>query len=138
LATVEELMRALDDSDVTTTTTSLRQPVALRRALGIAVELGLAATANEATNESLRVGLRSFALGQALEQHYEEHPWARPNLYQLGVATAVMTGNPLAERKDLLRRAAREVKRLRPDADGDDVVLWAEALLQHERSTVQA
>lgn len=138
MSTLDDLILALDDADPSTTTTSVRQPVALRRALKIAVELGLAPTANDATNESLRVELEHFALGQALEQHFESYPWARPSLFQLGYAMAVLERSPLTERKDLLRQAAREVTKVRADADADDVLLWAHSLLVHEKRSAKA
>lgn len=138
MAALDDLVSALDDSDSATTTTSVRQPVALRRALKIAVELGLAPSANDATNESVRIELEHFALRRALEEHYEAYPWTKPSLYQLGHAAAVVERSPLTERKDLLRQAAREIRRVRPDASGEDVLLWAHSLLTHEARTSRA
>jgi hypothetical protein len=138
MAALSDLVAALDDSDTSTTTTSVRQPVALRRALKIAVELGMAPSANDATNESVRIELEHFALRRALDEHYAAHPWTKPSLYQLGHATAVLERSPLADRKDLLRQAAREVKRIRPNATGEDVLLWAHSLLAHEARTSRA
>jgi hypothetical protein len=138
MATLDDLVAALEDSDPATTTTSVRQPVALRRALKAAVELGLAPSANDATNESVRIELEHFALRRALDEHYETYPWTKPSLYQLGYATAVLERSPLTERKDLLRQAAKEITRVRPDASGEDVLLWAHSLLVHEARTSRA
>jgi hypothetical protein len=41
---------------------------------------------------------------------------------------AEIDGNPLADRPELIRQAADAVIKRRPDADADDVLLWAEAL----------
>lgn len=132
MATLDDLIHALDDSASASTTTSVRQPVALRRALQVAVELGMAPSANDATNQSLRAALEVFALTSSLEEHYAAHPAVRPALHEVAQALAVMDRSPLAERPDLLKRAEREVLVHRPDADADDVLLWALSLLQHQ------
>jgi len=132
VATLDDLIHALDDSASASTTTSVRQPVALRRALHLAVEMGMAPSANDATNQSLRAALDVFALTRSLEEHYAAHPAARPALHEVAHALAVMDRSPLAERPDLLERAEREVLAHRPDADADDVLLWALSLLQHQ------
>ena len=132
MATLDDLIHALDDSASASTTTSVRQPVALRRALQVAVELGMAPSANDATNQSLRAALEVFALTSALQEHYVAHPEVRPALHEVAQALAVMDRSPLAERPDLLKRAEREVLAHRPDADADDVLLWALSLLQHQ------
>lgn len=138
MAQLDDLVTALDSEDPSSTTTSLRQPVALREALRIAVELGMAPTANEATNRSMRASLEVFALHRALDEHFQAHPEARPALHDVAAALAVMDGSPLASRDDLLRQAEREVLEHRPDADGDDVLLWATSLLQHEAAEALA
>jgi hypothetical protein len=138
MATLDDLVAALDDDASASTTTSVRQPVALRQALAIAVELGMATSGNDATNQSVRASLEAFALSRALEEHYTAHPAARPALYEVAQALAVMDRSPLAERPDLLQLAEREVLQHRPDADGDDVLLWALSLLQHEHSAATA
>lgn len=138
MSRLDDLVEALDNDDASSTTTSIRQPVALRRALSIAVELGMAPTSNEATNRSLRAALETFALERALEGHFDAHPHARPALHEVAAALAVMDSSPVAGRADLLRQAEREVLEHRPDADGDDVLLWATSLLQHAASSVSA
>jgi hypothetical protein len=42
---------------------------------------------------------------------------------------AAQDGSPLADRPDLIARAAEAVVARRADADADDVLLWAEAQL---------
>lgn len=64
---------------------------------------------------------------EALETHYQQHPEARPSLVEVALALAAQDGSPLAERPDLIERAAAQVTSRHPDADADDVLLWAEA-----------
>lgn len=132
MASLDELIAALDDVDSPSTTTSVRQPAALRRALRIAVELGLAPNANDATNQALRATVDAFAQRLALEQHYAEHPGCRPPLREVAQTMAALDRSPVANRLDLLERAEREVVVHRPHADAEDVLLWATSLLAHE------
>lgn len=131
MASLSDLVAALDDQGVETTSTSVRQPVALRHALQVAVELGLAPNANDATNQVLRASLNAFAQRLALDEHYAGHPAAQPALHEVAHALAVMDRSPLAEREDLLRQAESEVRAHKPEADADDVLLWAASLLEH-------
>lgn len=133
MATLDDLVAALDADQSQTTTTSVRQPVALREALRIAVELGMASSANEASGQALRDAIEIFAMNRGLDEHLAAHPEVRPALHDVAYALAVMDRSPLADRRDLLQQAADEVVRHRPDADGDDVLLWALALLEHEK-----
>lgn len=132
MSALDDLVAALDEDDSDSTSTSVRQPASLRRALKAAVRLGFADTANEGLNNSLREALEGFAMRAALEAHFTEHPDARPALHQVAEALAVIDRDPLAERPDLIRQAAAEVVQVRPDADGADVLLWAASLLAHE------
>lgn len=132
MSTLDDLVAALAEDASESTSTSVRQPAALRRALKAAVELGFAETANDALNATLRDALEAFALRAALEEHYAAHPAARPSLDEVALALAVLDHDPLAERPDLVRQAAREVVTIRPDADAADVLLWAASLLAHE------
>lgn len=132
MGTLDDLVAALGEADSDSTSTSVRQPAALRRALKAAVALGFADNANEALNATLRDALEAFALRAALEEHYTAHPHARPTLHDVAEALAVVDHDPLAERPDLIRQAADEVVRVRPDADAADVLLWAASLLAHE------
>ena len=138
MTALDDLVATLDDANTASTTTSVRQPTSLRRALHIAVELGMAPTANDATNQALRASLDVFALNLALEEHFAAHPQARPSLHEIAQALAVVDRSPLAERPDLLRRAEKDVLKHRPDADAEDVLLWALSLLDREQSSVSA
>lgn len=62
-----------------------------------------------------------------LDEHYQQHPEARPSLGDLAIATAELDGHPLAVEPDRLRQAAAEIVEKRPGAGPDDVLLWAEA-----------
>jgi hypothetical protein len=63
----------------------------------------------------------------ALAAHYEQHPAARPSLAELAIAAAELDENPLAATPDLIREAATAIVDRHPDADADDVLIWAEA-----------
>jgi hypothetical protein len=65
----------------------------------------------------------------ALRLHYEQHPAAKPTLGEVALALAAQDGSPLVDRPDLITSAAEAVTAGRPDADADDVLLWAEAQL---------
>lgn len=78
---------------------------------------------------ALRHSLETLAMETALHLHYREHPHAQPSLADIALALAVQDGSPLAERPDLLAAAASAVVKRRPNADADDVLLWAEAQL---------
>lgn len=133
MTSLDDLLAALDEAPGDTESTSVRQPVALRRALRAALDLGFAANANEAVNSATRAALEAFAQRAALDEHYERNPGSRPSLADVGHALAVLEHSPLADRRDLVEQAAAEVVRTKPDADGDDVLLWATSLLLHER-----
>lgn len=133
MSALDDLIAALDEAPGDTESTSVRQPVALRRALRAALELGFAANANEAVNSATRASLEAFAQRAALDEHYATHPGSRPSLADVAHALAVLEHSPVAERPDLLQQAAEEVVRAKPGADGDDVLLWATSLLVHER-----
>ena len=134
MSTLDELIAALDHSSGPTTTTSVRQPASLRTALQIAVGLGLAENANDATNEALRAQLNAFAQGLALDEHFATYPWARPTLNETAQALAILDHSPLVEHPELIEQAASEITEHRPEADAEDVLLWAESLLRHRRS----
>ncbi|HKE98793.1 MAG TPA: hypothetical protein VKG45_07675 [Actinomycetes bacterium] len=125
-----DLFRWLDrlDQDDESVVTSVRQPAALREALRVACELGMDATVNDATVRAVRDRLETFAQRLALEAHYAEHPEARPSLADIALAAAELDSDPLADDPVLLRRAAGEVVRVKPDATADDVLIWAAAL----------
>jgi hypothetical protein len=127
-AVIERIGELLDDSELGTSNTSMRIPVALRDAATLAVrELGIASSATALTTAALRATLEAVVMQTALDEHYEQHPQARPDLGDLAVATAELDGHPLARQPERLRQAAAEVARNHPDASPDDVLLWAEA-----------
>ena len=118
----------LDAQDERTVGTSMRIPETLRDAAALAVEhLHVAPSTTALTADALRSRLEALVLQAALDDHYRENPKVRPSLADLAVAAAELDGHPLASRPDVLRRAAIEVVRSHPDADADDVLLWAEA-----------
>jgi hypothetical protein len=118
----------LDRTDSDSIGTSMRIPVALRDAAAIAVtELGAASSATSLTIDALRARLEAVVMQSALAEHYAAHPHARPTLADRAIAAAELDGNPLAERPELIREAATAVAQRRPEADADDVLLWAEA-----------
>jgi len=129
LTAIDEINRLLDDAGKETTNTSMRLPVALRDAAGIAVaELGAAPSTTALASAALRTTLEAIVMQAALDAHYAEHPEARPSLADLALAAAELDDNPLAQTPELLHQAAEQVGRRHPDANADDVLLWAEAL----------
>lgn len=118
-----------DDSD--TVVTSIRVPAALRDAAALAVKhLGAAHSTNALVVAGLRQRIESALMEAALDAHYERHPDARPDLVEVTLAAARQDDDPLADEPGLIRRAAEQIVRERPDADADDVLLWARAQQQ--------
>ena len=128
---LEDIVDALDATDTQSVSSSVRQPAALQRALRAAVELGFAASANDGINSSLRIELEAFAQRLALDEHYAEFPDARPALAEVALELARLDHDQLADHPELVTQAAREVVAYRPDADADDVLLWAASLQRH-------
>jgi hypothetical protein len=62
-----------------------------------------------------------------LDDHIRQYPEARPSLGDLAVAAAELDGHPLAGEPARIRQAALEVEARHPDAEPEDVLLWAEA-----------
>jgi hypothetical protein len=130
LEVLDEINRLLDAAGGATVNTSMRLPSELRDAAALAVrDLGVADTTTSLTAAALRRSLETAVMEAALEAHFEQHPDARPSLAAVALALAAQDGSPLADRPDLLERAAVEVVERRPDPDADDVLLWAEAQL---------
>jgi hypothetical protein len=128
LDVVGRINALLDTQDDRTVGTSMRIPEALRDAAALAVEhLHVAQSTTALTADALRSRLEAIVVQAALDSHYRANPGARPSLGDLAVAAAELDGHPLAAQPDLLRRAAEEIVRSHPDADADDVLLWAEA-----------
>jgi hypothetical protein len=130
LAALDELTRLLDADDTETVNTSMRLSVSLRDAAALAVtHFDAAPSATNLAAAALRQSLETLAMETALRLHYRQHPDAQPTLAEIAHALAVQDGSPLADRPDLIAAAAAAVIELRPDADADDVLLWAEAQL---------
>jgi hypothetical protein len=130
LAVLDELNRLLDAEAGATVNTSMRLPVELRDAAALAVRhLGVSASTTSLTAAALRQLLETVVMEAALEAHFEDHPEARPSLAEVASALAAQDGSVLAQRPDLIERAATELLQRHPDADADDVLLWAEAQL---------
>ena len=125
---IERISELLDADGPETSNTSMRIPTALRDAAALAVrELGVAPSATALTTAALRATLEAIVMQAVLDAHYEQHPQARPDLGDLAVAAAELDGHPLAARPGRLHQAAAEIARNHPDANPDDVLLWAEA-----------
>ena len=130
LAILDEINCLLDADGAATVNTSMRLPVALRDAAALAVQhLGVAGSTTGLTAAALRRALQTAVTEAALEAHFAQHPHARPSLAEVALALAAQDGSPLADRPELLERAATQVLASHPDADADDVLLWAEAQL---------
>ena len=127
-AVLERISELLDGGKPETSNTSMRIPTALRDAAALAVrELGVAPSATALTTAALRATLEAIVMQAVLDDHYEHHPQARPDLGDLAVAAAELDGHPLAAEPERLRQAAAEIAGDHPDASPDDVLLWAEA-----------
>ena len=125
---IERISELLDDGELETSNTSMRIPTALRDAAALAVsELRIAPSATALTTAALRATLEAVVMQAALDDHYEHHPRARPDLGDLAIAAAELDGHPLAAQPGRLRQAAIEIATNHPGASSDDVLLWAEA-----------
>jgi predicted DsbA family dithiol-disulfide isomerase len=125
VAELFDAVQRLHDEDATVVT-SVRLSSSLREAVKAAVKAGMDANPNDAMLNAVRDRLEAFTQRLALDLHYERHPDARPSLAEIAIAAAQLDDSPLAH--DLLRRAADEVVRVKPDADADDVLVYAAAL----------
>ena len=125
---LDRLNTLLDADEDATSNTSMRLPTALRDAAALAVgELGVARSTTALTAAALRAALETAVMRAALDEHYRQHPHARPGLAQVALALAEQTGSPLAEHPAVLASAAEQILARHPDADAHDVLLWAEA-----------
>lgn len=79
------------------------------------------------TSDALRARLEAIVMQAILDDHYVRYPDSRPDLGDLAIAAAELDGHPLAEEPDGVRRAAAEIVDVHPDANPEDVLLWAEA-----------
>jgi hypothetical protein len=126
---LDRIAALLERSDDETVNTSMRIPASLREAAALAVsELGVAPTTTMLTVDALRGALEAMVAEATLEAHYRKYPNARPSLAELALAAAELDGHPLAGTPGIIERAARDIVVSHPDADPDDVLLWAEAL----------
>ncbi|MBK5223220.1 MAG: hypothetical protein JJE52_10155 [Acidimicrobiia bacterium] len=132
IETYSELARLLEDAlrDRERTATSLRLNRSLWEAADFAVHRGWAASLTSLVEQSVATRLAEIASvadeQAALVEHYERHPDARSELWELALAAAEIDGNPVAEHPGLLRRAAES---LGDRADIDAVLAWAEGAL---------
>ena len=110
---INELLRSTNPETVDS---PMRIPKALREAAALAVkELGVPPSATVTAANALRNVLEGAVTPAALELHYEQYPEFRPSLADLAVVAAESDGNPLAQRPELIRRYADEVKLRHPD-----------------------
>ena len=131
---IGKINELLDVEDASTVGTSMRLPPSLREAASLAVEeLRVARSTTALAADALRSRLEAIVMQAALDEHYAAHPAARPSLADLAVAAAELDGHPLASRPEVLRRAAGAIVEQHPNADADDVLLWAEALASATR-----
>jgi len=125
---LDRLNALLDADENATSNTSMRLPTALRDAAALAVrELGLAASTTALTAAALRACLETAVMRAALDEHYVQHPEARPSLAEVALAMAEQLGSPLAQHPAALACATEQLLARHPDADAHDVLLWAEA-----------
>ncbi len=125
---VERISQLLGSDMEQTSNTSMRIPTALRDAAALAVrELGVAPSTTALTSAALRAALEAVVMQAVLDDHYERHPGARPDLGDLAIAAAELDGHPLAAEPERIRQAAAEISARHPNADPEDVLLWAEA-----------
>jgi len=125
---VDRIIELLESDMGQTSNTSMRIPTALRDAAAIAVrELGVAASTTALTAAALRARLEAAVMQAVLDDHFRQYPEARPSLGDLAVAAAELDGHPLAGEPARIRQAALEVASRHPDAEPEDVLLWAEA-----------
>jgi len=125
---LDRINTLLDADGEATVNTSMRLPTSLRDAAALAVEhLGVASSTTTLTAAALRIALETAVMAAALGAHYEQHPDARPPIAEIALALAAQDGSPLADHRDIVERAASDVLARHPDADADDVLLWAEA-----------
>ena len=127
-AALDKIVTLLDAGGDTSVNTSMRLPSSLRDAASLAVEhLGLAASTTALTTAALRSAIETAVMAAALEAHYDLAPHARPTLAETALALAAQDSSPIAEHPELIEQAAAEVVAYRPNADADDVLLWATA-----------
>jgi hypothetical protein len=117
-------------SDRRNKATSLRLNVSLREAAEVAVAHGWSPSFTALVEGSLATALGDLVAGiaeqAALEQHYEAHPEAQPELWEIAVAAARIEGRRVADHPELVQAAAQA---LGVDGDVDTVLAWADGAL---------
>lgn len=127
-AVLDKIVTLLDAGDETSVNTSMRLPSSLRDAASLAVEhLGLATSTTALTAAALRSAIETAVMAAALEAHYDLVPHSRPTLAETALALAAQDSSPLADHPELIKQAAADVVAHRPNADADDILLWATA-----------
>lgn len=125
---MERFLDLLDSVNAESVGTSVRLPSALREAASVAIEMGLVSSTSEVTTWGLRDALESIAQRAVLDAHYEEYPSARPDLWEIALMSAELNAHPLADRPELVRRAAEELVRIVPDPSPAEVLAYAAGL----------
>ena len=91
-AAIDRIVELLGSDEAETVNTSTRIPSALRDAASIAVnDLDVAPLTTALTTDALRAMLEAFVMQAVLDEHYREHPHARPSLADLAIATSELT-----------------------------------------------
>jgi hypothetical protein len=135
LEAIDEIISLLDAPESPTTNTSMRIPDSLRRAAALAVgALDMASSTTALATDALRTEIEHIVFRAALEAHYDTYPEIRPSLAELAVALAEMDGSDLADDPEAIARAAEAVTAWKPDADPDDVLVWAAATREAAKS----
>lgn len=131
-----EVARALEaiDQGNESVVTSVRVPPGLRQAARVLQSAGLINSWNEVLVQGARDRLEAIAHQAGLDAHFADHPELRPRLAEVALAMARLDDSELAERPDLIEQAADELILIRPEADADDVLTYATALLAHDHA----
>ena len=127
-------------SDAPATATSVRLPADLHAVARDAVAAGWAGSLSELIVAGLRHELGALATNAldedalaeartALEQHYADHPEARPPLAMVAQSAAELERHPASQRPDLIELAITD---LGPDSYVEDVLAWVKGAIAHE------
>src|SRR5260370_24302180 len=107
---IERISELLDAGGPQTPNPSMRIPPALRDAAAVAVsELGVAPSATALTTAALRATLEAVVMQAVLDDHYQHHPQARPDLRDLAIAAAELHGHPPAAEPERPRHATAHI-----------------------------
>ena len=117
MATLRDLLASLHELDSAgeVKATSVRMPEALRHAVAIATELGMAESFTAATNQALAMRVRAFARQQALATHLAQFPHDQPELQAVVRRRVAGTDHPAARHDQLTVTAARRYAQRYPD-----------------------